>query len=133
MTLHEAWWTWLKSRPGVAAALGDRVFPHVLPDRATLPAATYTRTSTDRERNLSGTSGLCRAVIEFMVAGTTLEQAEAAADAVRQAVDGFQGDLGGVWVWEIAVEGQGAGYDESLDRHFVGMDIVIEHAETPST
>jgi hypothetical protein len=132
MTLHEAWWRWVKTRPAIAELLGERLYPNVLPDRVDLPAATYQRVGTDRERNLAGTSGLCRAVIELAIAAKTPEAGEQVADAVRQAIDGFQGDLGGVYAWEVSVEGQETGYDASLDRHFVVMSVVIDHAEMPS-
>ena len=79
----------------IAALAGTRVYPVLLPQAPTLPAITYQFVSGFREPGLDGPPGLNRARVQLDCWASTYMESEALANAVRLALDGFQGGVGG--------------------------------------
>lgn len=74
----------LSAAPGVAALIGDRVYPDKIPAQVALPAVTYLRSDTEYTPTLHGTilPGSTRAVMDVACVAATRGSAEAVADAV---------------------------------------------------
>ena len=80
---------------GISALVGTRLYPDLLPQNPTLPALTYTQVSGIRETNLDGPMDLVERRIQIDGWTETALSRETLAEAVRLALNGFQGPLGG--------------------------------------
>lgn len=79
----------------LAGLVSERIYPDVLPQNPTLPAITFGWAGGMRFHHLTGASGLSGPRIQFDCWATTYLGAEAVYEALRLALDGFQGDIGG--------------------------------------
>ncbi len=130
MTIEEAIHAHLKAHASVSALAGDRVYPKVMPQKPTYPAIVYHRISGVREPNQQGPSGLTHPRFQFDCYGATYAAAKGLADAVRFALDGFQGTMGGgPHVSAAFVENDADDYDDELGIHRQIVDVVIWHEE----
>lgn len=94
--VREALVSLLSADPGVAALVGDRIFPERLPQGQALPAITYAVID-DRERvNLSGPRGHTTTRVQVDALAATGKLATATDKAVRDALHGFAGTVGTV-------------------------------------
>lgn len=87
----------LLADPGVAAVVGDRVYPVIAPASAALPFVTWRRQAVQREATLSGPSGIATVTLAVDMYDTTYEAVRDLADRCRQVLDGFNGALGN-WI-----------------------------------
>lgn len=93
----EALRLFLLSRPGVAAEVGERVYPAPLPQGATLPAVTYTDVSDVGSTSNDGPDCLGRLRYQIDHWATTREAARRVERATRTALSGFRGQWPGGW------------------------------------
>jgi hypothetical protein len=90
--------TFLKNEPSVAAVLGDRIYPRRLKQKATLPALVYQRIDTPRTPVHREKSIFPRPRMQLRIWSKTSKTAWQAANVVREALDGFCGDMGNLTV-----------------------------------
>jgi len=117
----------------VAALVMDRVYPIVTPQGAELPAVVYQRISGPRDETMDGPSGLASPRYQFSCIGRGYGEMVAVAEAVRRALDGFRGDVGGVHVDSILMLNEFrefvAATDEQADRWIAHLDFRVWHLE----
>lgn len=77
--------------PAVAALLGERIWPVIAPQSASLPFATWRRTGVQRSQTLSGPMGMATVLLAVDVFSATYEEARDIADRVRSVLDGWGG------------------------------------------
>ena len=98
---------YLAADVGVAALVGVRIYPDVLPQGysvATGGALTYTIIDTVHDHLINGLSGIARSRIEFAAIGKTRVIANAIAEAVRASdLQGYTGAMGGVSVESVMI------------------------------
>ncbi len=95
--LEEGIASYLEEYAGLVALIGDRVYPMMIPQGATLPCLTYQRISTPRivTHDTSGATGdLARPRFQFDAWATTQKAAKAITDQVRAALNGKTGSIG---------------------------------------
>jgi hypothetical protein len=104
-----------------------RVYALVLPqgDQLTLPAVAWRRISTSRDRTSDGPSRLVFARVQYECWGKTLAEAESAADAVRLALDGYNGQVDGVDLQTVDVDEDRQDYDDAVKLFCVSMDALV--------
>lgn len=78
----------LTADPAVSAIVGTRVYPMVLPQRCTFPAASYFRVSGGQQNTLDGYSGTENPRIQVDCWAREYADAKALASAIRTAMDG---------------------------------------------
>lgn len=78
---------------GSPTLVGDRIYAHVLPDGAEMPAVTFGRVSTVAMNNLQGHGGLDLVRMQIDAWATTYDEAKSVAAEVRQRMQeaGFKG------------------------------------------
>lgn len=133
MNVLEAIYAHLVANPRVAAVLSNRIYPDKLPQDVTKPAAVYFVISSPRTYSYDAPSGVADTRLQFNVHGLRKEDAKGGSEAIRQAVSGFAGMLGGpagVDVTSIFVDDEDSGYDDELELYTSRIDIIIEHAES---
>ena len=92
MSLKDAMIAELRADTGVAALVDERVFKKVAPQGKPLPYITVQRISNSHVHHLTAASGLADARVQVSCWDTSDSGAEALAEAVREALDGFTQD-----------------------------------------
>lgn len=95
----------LDAHAGLAALVGERIYPDAIPEDAAMPAVVYSRSGTSPVTCLDNTQPAHFSQLQISAWGATRTAVEAAADAVAAALiaanrppagrsSGFDGDLG---------------------------------------
>ena len=77
----------LAANPGIEAIVGQRIYPLVAPEGATMPAIVIQRISGGQINSLSGFSGIERPRFQFSCYGSKYVEAKNAARQLRKAVE----------------------------------------------
>jgi len=121
----------LASAP-LVALVGGRIYPSVLPQNPTYPAITYFRVSGPRLYDHGGASGMAEARIQFDCWASTYSAVKAVAAALRVALSGYSGTVGGVTIASIYLDSEIDSYEpnegDTGDRR-VSMDFMIRYYE----
>lgn len=96
----------LTANAGVAALAGTRIYAVQLPQQPTLPAVTYELVSDRRQGTFTGPAGLPGSLFRVHSWAAGYAAAKALANAVRAALDGYQGTVGGETIQAAILEGQ---------------------------
>ena len=131
---------YLIANAGVAAAVGTRIYPDVLPQGysvASGAALTYTIIDTIHDHLINGLSGIARSRIEFAAYAATRASANALAELVRASdLVGFTGLMGDVWIESVMLESGIQTLDErptdgsQQHRYLTVFDYLIAYQET---
>jgi hypothetical protein len=122
----------LAADAGIAALVGSRIYPARLPQAVTYPALSYEQVSGIRVRDLLGPSGKVRRRVTVNSWALTNIQAFTVADAVRQALDGFDGWMGSTFVVSVILDNEIPLFEEeagTVGVHRVIQDYIIGHSE----
>lgn len=84
----------LESDPGIAAIVGNRVFPKAGSQGADLPLLTYERVGGTHVHHLRGGSGLANATFQLNCVGVRYSDTVALREAIRNALDTYLGSMG---------------------------------------
>lgn len=124
----------LKADSTVASLVSTRIYPVVVPQGATLPAIAQSKVSGPRVHAHDGVQQLATPTIQWECKGSTYASAKAVATAVRGAVDGYTGTIGGVTIQAIYVrneiDGFSLGEAEASSINTVYVDAIVHHKET---
>lgn len=97
--------------PAVAVLLGERIWPVIAPQSASLPFATWRRTGVQRSQTLAGPMGMATVVIAVDVFATTYEEARNIADRIRSVLDGWGGQVADyVSVRNVSLDSESDGF-----------------------
>lgn len=107
-TLNKEVYTYLKNDAGVAAEVGTKIYPLRAPNSAALPYIVFQRIDDIGRHHHRGAAGLPSASMQITVWGpnSPQETVNDAAEAVRLAMDGFQGEMGDLDVRSALLEDQ---------------------------
>lgn len=131
-TIEEALFAHLTANAGVTALVSTRVYPVQMPQNPTLPAIVYNRISGERVQHMQGSSGLASPRIQFDCFAKTYAVAKAVAEALRLAIEGFSGTMGGVNgpdVNSCLLQSDSDGYEDDLEVYWVSVDYIVWHTE----
>lgn len=105
---------------GTIDAVGNRIFPNVVPEGTILPAIQYQRITTEREDDYDefGTMrSFVRATVQITSWAASAQVAMEVGEAVMLALSGFHGDLGGVTVGRVTNIRESDTYDAQKKLH----------------
>lgn len=132
-SIDESLVTILQASTAVTALAGQRIYPLRALQTAQRPLVIYQRISATREHSHDGPSGLARPRFQFRCVANSFSQARGLADAVRGALDGYQGTVGGVRIDAIVFQNEldtdDAAMDEDATTASVLMDFYVWHGE----
>lgn len=132
--LRPALRAFLLADTNVAAIVGVRVFPSVMPQGVTASSLVYQRISAFGDHHMQGASGYAVARWQIAAWSERLDDAEALANRVKYRLDGYRGTMG---TGLAAVKVQGAFFesenppthDTARKLYGVGRDYMIHFAE----
>lgn len=130
----QAFYQHLRDNAGVAALVGTRIFPSIMPQDAALPVIVYTTRSAQREYAHTGPSQVADVRLELSCWSKSYLQAKQVADAVRAAVEGSQkatiGDTHTIEVMGMRLDNEFDSYDDETHLFRTIVDVLIPHRET---
>ena len=132
MNIEEALYNKLSTTSGVTTICSTRIYPNVIPQDAAMPAVAYQRISTVRDMAHDGPTGMAHARFQFTCSAALYSTARSLANAIRVALDGFSGTMGGaggVAVEASFVENDSDGYNQAGGEYVVRLDVRIIHHE----
>lgn len=132
MVIEEALYAHLAASAGVAALVSARIYPQTIPQDIALPAIAYQRISGVREYSHGGPSQLAHPRFQFTCQAATYAAAKSLANAVRAALSGYRGTMGGaggVVVGGCFMVNEVDGFELPGETNVVRLDIVIWHEE----
>lgn len=106
-----------------------RVYPGVLKQNPVLPAIAFQRISTSRDRTADGPTGLVFARVQYDCWAPEFDQARAAAAAVRDALDGYAGQIDGVDVQLVEIDDDRDDYFPDVKLFRVSVDAGVWFSE----
>lgn len=131
--VEQAGYAILKAASGVTALVGGssspRIYPNVVPQDVALPAIAYQRISTRRRAVHGSPASLARPRLQLTILAETYSEVKALAAAVREAMDGYMGTVGGVEVGVALADDETDEFGSSNNLHVVRQDWMIWHAE----
>ena len=128
MNIEEALYSKLVSDAGVST----RIYPNVVPQDIALPAVAFQRISTVRDMAHDGPLGIAHVRFQLTISAASYTSARVVANAIRTALDGFSGLMGGasgVTVEASFVENDSDGYNQAGGEQVVRLDVLIIHQE----
>ena len=129
MAIEEAIYTLVTGNASVKALIGLRLLPGVIPQDTRLPAAAYQVISTGRNYNHDGQSSISTPVIGFTFDSRSIDEARSVAEAVRQVLSGYHGEVGSVKIGSIFLINQFEGYNPASEIHNVRQDYQVTWKE----
>ena len=110
----------------------EPVYPLTIPQDQSLPAMAYQRITGPRETAHDGAVGIAEALFQLTCQAQGYDTAKGLANAVREALIGFDGLMGGesgVTVDGCFVVGELDGYGMVAGVYTVRLDVVIRYRE----
>lgn len=128
--IEEAVYSRLSGNAGVSALVSTRIYPNKIPQEATLPAIAYQRISARRVKAHAAPTGLARVRVQVTCVARSYSEVKGLAAAVRTAMQGVMGTVGGVWVQGSWLETDADEYGDAETLHSVRQDFMIWHTES---
>ncbi len=135
MTIGTAIVKHLVANSGVAALVGEQIYPELIPAEASLPAISISEVGSLEYQCLEGGAGLFNTTMQINCWSEVVDTARSVRKAAIAALDGFAGTMGGtggITVQYVRVIGRRTLPDPQLQQTFNCMfDVEIMHeAET---
>lgn len=112
----------------VPGASGKEVWPVQLPEEVGYPAIVYQRIGTPTRRySNSGDSKLPTARFQVSIFANTYDEALALAILIQDSVSGFRGEVGGVRIGSIFVDGGSDGNDPESGHFTQRFDLLVTY------
>jgi hypothetical protein len=128
--LEEAVYSRLSGNVAVAALVSTRIYPNKIPQEAALPAVAYQRISARRVKAHAAPTGLARVRVQVTCVARSYSEVKGLAAAVRTAMQGVMGTVGGVGVQGSWLETDADEYGDAETLHSVRQDFMIWHTES---
>jgi len=133
MTLKDEITRYLKGNAGIADAVAGRIFPGLAPQSASRPYLLWSRIADAPGHHLTAASDMSSALIQVDAMADSSIEAETAAEAVREAVDGYHGTMNdelhidSMWLDAEAdfIESKGDGSDDNTYQ--ISLSITVNY------
>lgn len=113
-------------------SVGGRIYPKRLTQNVVYPALTYQVISDPRGHDHGGPDGTVQARVQVTAFSTSYLEMKTVLDAVRTALDGFTGEIGGVQVAAVFHAGGRDLLDSEVkpEVHYNPTDYMVQFTET---
>ncbi|MBI9042924.1 MAG: DUF3168 domain-containing protein [Anaerolineaceae bacterium] len=114
---------------GVAALIGTRFYPLVIPQDTVLPACAYQLLTTGRDYTHEGQCEFTEPRIQVTISANSYVEAKAVAAALRPVLSSFSGVISGETVQGIFLENEYDGYAFGSEIKTVRQDYCLQYKE----
>ena len=121
--------TFLLADVTLAALIGTRLYPLILPQDPTVPAITFQWISGQRAHAADGAVGLASPRVQFDCWAETYLDVEATFEALRKRLDGFQGAAGTSRIQGAFFETERDSYDDKVRLYGRSVDFFVWYEE----
>lgn len=121
----------LKADADVKAVLGSRIYPFEIPQNLDDAPFAVIIASIERTHSKDGPTGNARATVQISTWSSRVLEAEAAMNAIRRALDGYRGPMGGLEIGAVR-SGTESDLDDAWDRvdlRGIGIQFTIDYVE----
>jgi hypothetical protein len=127
MDITEALQAYLTGDSNFSDLAGTRLYPILIPQDATMPAAAYQQIgSADEIRGHAGPTGMARARIQFTAAGSDYSSCKGLAAAIKGLLWGYRGVLSGsVFCFDCEVTNEIDGYSFTDTEYTTRLDAIM--------
>lgn len=125
MAIEDDLYTFVTADTDVAALVGNRMYPVVLPQSVTLPALRYLLSDDVPGQTQEGPDGLWRPRLQFDCYATRRSQARDLARAVLARLNGYQGAMGGSTIGALQAQNQLEMFEETVEAFRVMVDFRV--------
>jgi len=129
VSIEEALHTRLAGHAGLAALVGSRIYPSVLPQGVALPALSYAKSAGPRVHAMGTDPGLARPRFEISCWSPSYAEAKQVAAQARAALGRWRGTVSGVEVLDSFLRDERDDYRADARLHRVVLDVEINHGE----
>ena len=119
----------LSTATGLTALVGARVYPTEVPQRATLPAVTYTRIHSDWSHAMGADTGNVHARFNIGYWDTNYLNAITGAGEIKTAISRFTAPNGGTVVEDCFFEGEKQEHDPERGAYSISLDFHVHYRE----
>ena len=126
MTIEAAIRQYLLAQAAVTDLIARRLYPMILPQPPTLPAVTYSRVSRSTVRDLTGMAYRVSR-FQFSCWAEKYGDAKAVAQAVRQALEDYVGDMGEFRIMDSTSVNEIDLSEPDTGLYHVPVDVLITH------
>ena len=102
--ISQAVFEYLKTRDEIVGRVGDRIYPIVLPQNASLPAIVYSPVLANYDSELQGDTGYVRQTMQFVCHDTTYKKSRELSRMVKRAFQDYHGDMCGLWIEAVFIK-----------------------------
>lgn len=126
--IEETLYTRLSGFAGLTALVGVRVYPNRMPQDVTLPAVSYRRVASGRERAMGANPGIVRARFQVDAWAATYAAARNVREQIRLALERWNTTTG-TTVDDVFVESDIDLYEDDTKIHHLSMDFEVIYRE----
>lgn len=129
MKAEKAVYALLAADGGVTTLVSTRIYPHHLPQGATLEAIAYQLVGTPRELHHEGAETSVESRVQVTCHTETYAEAKVLQDAVRAAANGYTGTPASVTVEKCYTDDGPDDYDSDSGTYQAVIDLLITYQE----
>ena len=100
----QAVYEYLRMHKGIARAVGERIYPIMLPENAILPAIVYAPVLANYDSALQGDTGFVRQTIQFVCHADSFMKARKLSRSIKVAIQDYHGDMCGVEIQAVFIK-----------------------------
>lgn len=126
--IEEVLHTRLSGFAGLATLVGDRVYPNIMPQNVTLPAVSFRRVTSRRERAMVADPGIVRGRFQFDAWASTYDAARDVREQIRLALERWDTTVDTA-VDTIFVESEVDLYEDDTEIHHLVIDFEVIYRE----
>ncbi len=94
MTIESALYSYLSTKTTVTDEVSTRIYPQTAPNGTAYPFITFSVISETNDHSMTGATGLANPIIQVDIWSATIASRVSGSEAIRNALDGFTGDMG---------------------------------------
>lgn len=132
MTPEEGLYSYLTADANLTTLIGSRIYPNIIPEGSASPAVAYQRISSRRWHPHDGRGGLAQVRVQLTITGDSYQSVKGVAEAIREALDGYEGPMGpggGLEIEGCLIDNEIDGFDLDTAHQTVRQDYLIMYKE----
>ena len=91
MHINDALYNYLSTYTGLTILIGNKIYPDIIPQKATLPVIAYKCISTQRVHEFEKDSKMVNTTMQFTILGTSRKNTKTVSTQLRKALQDYSG------------------------------------------